>query len=89
MADNGQDQASRTLHVVIVGGGVSGLAAAFFLKDKPVRVTVLEGASRLGGKLSVSDAQTEDGASFILFIAYCRRDPELMLRALATFPQTR
>ena len=41
-------------HVVIVGGGISGLAAAFFLRDEAVRVTVLEGSPRLGGKLSVS-----------------------------------
>jgi oxygen-dependent protoporphyrinogen oxidase len=55
MADNGQDQASGTPHVVVVGGGIAGLAAAFFLRDKPVRVTVLEGASRLGGQLAVSE----------------------------------
>ena len=42
-------------HVVIVGGGISGLAAAFFLRDEAVRVTVLEGSPRLGGKLSVSE----------------------------------
>src|SRR6202000_860489 len=41
--------------VVIVGGGISGLAAAFFLRDEAVRVTVLEGSPRLGGKLSVSE----------------------------------
>jgi oxygen-dependent protoporphyrinogen oxidase len=41
--------------VVIIGGGISGLAAAFFLRDEPVRVTVLEGSPRLGGKLSGSD----------------------------------
>jgi oxygen-dependent protoporphyrinogen oxidase len=38
--------------VVVVGGGVSGLAAAHFLiKGGGARVTVLESASRLGGKL--------------------------------------
>src|ERR1700722_7768311 len=42
-------------HVVIVGGGIAGLAAALFLRDEPVRVTVLEGSPRLGGKLSVSE----------------------------------
>ena len=39
------------------------------------------------GELSLSDAQTESGASITLFIAYCRRDPEHMLRALAAYPQ--
>jgi protoporphyrinogen/coproporphyrinogen III oxidase len=42
-------------HVVIVGGGIAGLAAAFFLRSEPVRVTVLEGSPRLGGKLAVSE----------------------------------
>ena len=42
-------------HVVIVGAGIAGLAAAFFLRNAPVRVTVLEGSPRLGGKLAVSE----------------------------------
>lgn len=42
-------------HVVVVGGGIAGLAAAFFLKDEPVTVTVLEGAPAIGGKLQASD----------------------------------
>ena len=41
--------------VAIIGGGIAGLAAAFFLRDEPVTVTVLEGSSRLGGKLAVSE----------------------------------
>ena len=48
------DPTNARPHVVIVGGGIAGLAAAFFLRDEPVRVTVLEGSPRLGGKLSVS-----------------------------------
>ena len=44
-----------TPHVVIIGGGIAGLAAAFCLRDEPVRVTVLEGSPLLGGKLSASD----------------------------------
>ncbi len=56
-------------HVVIVGGGISGLAAAFFLRDEAVRVTVLEGSSRLGGKLSVSEIAglaVDEGAEALL-----------------------
>jgi protoporphyrinogen/coproporphyrinogen III oxidase len=56
-------------HVVIVGGGIAGLAAAFFLRDDPVRVTVLEGSARLGGKLSVSEiagVAVDDGAEALL-----------------------
>ncbi|MFI5083441.1 MAG: FAD-dependent oxidoreductase, partial [Streptosporangiales bacterium] len=56
-------------HVVIVGGGISGLAAAFFLRDEAVRVTMLEGSPRLGGKLSVSEiagAAVDEGAEALL-----------------------
>ncbi|MFH8612606.1 protoporphyrinogen oxidase [Streptomyces sp. NPDC018029] len=55
MADNGMARAGTVPHVVVVGGGVAGLAAAFFLREEPVRVTVLEAGSRLGGQLSVSE----------------------------------
>jgi len=56
-------------HVVIVGGGIAGLAAAFFLRDEKVRVTVLEGSPRLGGKLSVSEVAgvaVDEGAEALL-----------------------
>jgi oxygen-dependent protoporphyrinogen oxidase len=56
-------------HVVIVGGGISGLAAAFFLRDQAVRVTVLEGSPRLGGKLCVSEiagVAVDEGAEALL-----------------------
>ncbi|MCC9075302.1 protoporphyrinogen oxidase [Litorilinea aerophila] len=44
-------------HVVIVGGGITGLAAAYFLltrsktMDLPLQCTVLESSSRAGGKV--------------------------------------
>jgi oxygen-dependent protoporphyrinogen oxidase len=44
-------------HIVIVGGGISGLSAAFFLSRKflerslPVRITILEAKDRFGGVL--------------------------------------
>jgi oxygen-dependent protoporphyrinogen oxidase len=56
-------------HVVVVGGGIAGLAAAFFLNDQPVRVTVLEGSPRLGGKLSASEVAgvpVDEGAEALL-----------------------
>ncbi|WP_407564701.1 protoporphyrinogen oxidase [Streptomyces sp. 184] len=55
MADKGTDQTTDAPHVVVVGGGIAGLAAAFFLRDEPVRVTVLEASPRLGGQLAVSE----------------------------------
>jgi protoporphyrinogen/coproporphyrinogen III oxidase len=41
--------------VAIVGGGIAGLAAAFFLRDEPVETVVLEGSAGIGGKLSLSE----------------------------------
>jgi protoporphyrinogen/coproporphyrinogen III oxidase len=58
-----------TPHVVVIGGGIAGLAAAFFLAGAPVRVTVLEGSPRLGGKLSASDVagvSMDEGAEALL-----------------------
>jgi oxygen-dependent protoporphyrinogen oxidase len=55
--------------VVVIGGGIAGLAAAFYLKDEPARVTVLEGAGRLGGKLAASDVAgvaMDEGAEALL-----------------------
>jgi protoporphyrinogen/coproporphyrinogen III oxidase len=63
------DTAGAQPHVVIVGGGIAGLAAAFFLSDEAVRVTVLEGSPRLGGKLSVSEVAgvcVDEGAEALL-----------------------
>jgi len=51
----------RPRSVVVVGGGVAGLAAAYLLKDADLTVTVLEGSPRLGGKLTVSQVA---GVSF-------------------------
>jgi protoporphyrinogen/coproporphyrinogen III oxidase len=48
----------RVPHVAVVGGGIAGLAAAWFLRRElgdDVRVTVLEGAPQAGGKLTVSE----------------------------------
>ena len=60
---------TQTPHVVVVGGGITGLAAAFFLRDEPVRVTVLEGSPRIGGKLSASEVAgvpMDEGAEALL-----------------------
>ncbi|MEU5130089.1 protoporphyrinogen oxidase [Streptomyces mobaraensis] len=42
---------TRAPHVAVVGGGISGLAAALRLLEGGARVTVLEGSGRVGGKL--------------------------------------
>ena len=55
--------------IAIVGGGIAGLAAAFFLADAGAAVTVLEGSPRLGGKLAVSEIAglaVDEGAEALL-----------------------
>ena len=64
-------------HVVVVGGGITGLAAACALRDGsgvgtgagPVRVTVLEASGQIGGKLRVSElagVAVDEGAESLL-----------------------
>jgi protoporphyrinogen/coproporphyrinogen III oxidase len=56
-------------HVVIIGAGISGLAAAHALREVDVRITVVEGAGRIGGKLrtsSVGDVDVDEGAESFL-----------------------
>lgn len=43
------------MHVVVVGGGIAGLAAAWFLRAPGVEVTVLEGGKQVGGKLALGE----------------------------------
>ncbi|MEU7368390.1 protoporphyrinogen oxidase [Streptomyces hygroscopicus] len=49
--------AERTGHVVVIGGGIAGLAAAHRLLGGGVRVTVLEASERLGGKLRAGEIE--------------------------------
>ncbi|MFC4564744.1 protoporphyrinogen oxidase [Nocardiopsis mangrovi] len=59
----------REPHVVVVGGGVSGLTAAYRLTRSGARVTVLESAPRTGGKLDASDVAgvpVDSGAESVL-----------------------
>lgn len=55
---------SERKHVIILGGGITGLAAAFYVQKhaketgQPLTFTLLEGSDRLGGKI---DTITEDG----------------------------
>lgn len=56
-------------HVVVIGGGIAGLAAAHRLLSEGVRVTLLEAGPRLGGKLRAGElagAPVDLGAESIL-----------------------
>jgi protoporphyrinogen/coproporphyrinogen III oxidase len=68
-AHDHQDDQAALPRVAIIGGGIAGLAAAFFLRDEPVSVTVYEGSPRLGGKLAVSEiagVPADSGAEALL-----------------------
>ena len=60
-------------HVVVIGGGIAGLAAALRVRDTApagTRITVIEQAERLGGKLrtgEVGGVRVEDAAEAFLF----------------------
>ncbi len=56
-------------HVVVVGGGIAGLAAAHRLLAEGARVTLLEAGARLGGKLysgELAGARVDLGAESML-----------------------
>ncbi|AXG80945.1 protoporphyrinogen oxidase [Streptomyces paludis] len=56
-------------HVVVIGGGIAGLAAAHRLLGAGVRVTLLEATARLGGKLwagEIEGAPVDLGAESML-----------------------
>ncbi|MGW2645148.1 protoporphyrinogen oxidase [Streptomyces sp. NPDC001393] len=60
---------SRTGHVVVIGAGVAGLAAAHRLLGRGTRVTVLEAADRVGGKLlpgEIAGVRVDLGAESML-----------------------
>ncbi|MFF3753361.1 protoporphyrinogen oxidase [Streptomyces sp. NPDC002018] len=72
---------TQTGHVVVIGGGIAGLAAAHRLLDAGVRVTLLEATGRLGGKLyagEIEGAPVDLGAESML-----ARRPEAVALARA------
>ncbi|MEU9034237.1 protoporphyrinogen oxidase [Streptomyces sp. NPDC048352] len=68
-ADTRTDGPAPSRHVVVIGGGIAGLAAAHRLLAGGVRVTLLEAGPRLGGKLYASElagAPVDLGAESVL-----------------------
>lgn len=60
--------------VIVIGGGIAGLAAAFRLKQAGVDVTVLEQADRVGGRMTTveHDGYRIDAAASVLPTTYRR-----------------
>lgn len=44
----------RNPHVCVIGAGISGLRCAAVLAEKGMRVTMLEGRNRIGGRVSIA-----------------------------------
>jgi protoporphyrinogen/coproporphyrinogen III oxidase len=63
---------SEVRHVVIVGGGISGLSSAWYLQQEALRLglnlrySVLEASSRWGGKLHTESVEREGDGSFLV-----------------------
>ena len=56
-------------HVLVVGGGPAGMKAALDLSERGLRVTLVEKASRLGGRLHDLDTLYPTGEKASLFLA--------------------
>jgi monoamine oxidase len=57
-----------TKSVLIIGAGISGLAAAQKLKEKGLKVTILEAQDKMGGRLCTNrtlEFPFDEGASWI------------------------
>ncbi|MFG2818506.1 protoporphyrinogen oxidase [Kitasatospora sp. NPDC048365] len=75
------NNSARSGRVVVIGGGIAGLAATHRLADAGLRVTVLEADGRVGGKLragEIAGAPTDLGAE-----ALFARQPEAVELARA------
>lgn len=60
---------THTPHILIIGGGISGLSTAWELQQRAgeqVRLTVLEADGRFGGKVLTQTMPAPDGGQFII-----------------------
>ncbi len=77
-------------NLIILGGGLSGLSLAYYLRDMPLSVTILEASPRLGGRIytvaGLLATPLELGATW-----FSDRHPNLLTLVeelgLTTFPQ--
>ncbi len=62
----------KKAHVIVVGAGIAGLAAAYHLRKAGLRVTVLEKENRVGGRMSTDriDGMVVDNGAQFLSTAY-------------------
>ena len=61
-------EVDRLDHIVVIGGGITGLSAAWYLQtgsQRPFKITLVEGSPALGGKMTTRKI-VSDGGSFII-----------------------
>jgi protoporphyrinogen/coproporphyrinogen III oxidase len=56
---------NKQKHVVIIGGGLAGLSAAWYLQDSDCRVTIVEASNNIGGKVQSQILDTPSGEAII------------------------
>lgn len=82
---------ATTADVIVIGGGVAGLAAATQLADRGARVTVVEARPRLGGRASSfvdpATGETMDNGQHILM--GCYRETFAFLRRIGAMSRVR
>ena len=80
-----------TADVIVIGGGVAGLACATRLADRGARVTVVEARPHLGGRASSfvdpATGETVDNGQHILM--GCYRETFAFLRRIGAMPRVR
>lgn len=86
-APKGRYRLTEARHVVVIGGGIAGLAAATVLAERGARVTLLEAGERLGGRVAawpLGDGRTMSRGFHAFFRQYYnlrgllkRADPDL------------
>jgi oxygen-dependent protoporphyrinogen oxidase len=54
------------LKITIIGGGITGLSAAWELQQRGIEFTLLEASNRWGGKVISSNLELKDGARFLM-----------------------
>lgn len=54
------------MHIAIVGGGITGLGAAWELQKRGIEHTLLEASDRWGGKVSSAKLELNNGANFLV-----------------------
>lgn len=72
-APEGADTVGAPRHVVVVGGGIAGLASAAVLAERGVTVTLLEASPRLGGRVAawpLADGRTMSRGFHAFFRQY-------------------